>query len=260
MTALRQTLRTVTTRLIGSNVSTGTRNKHNRDEWLAHALARIPAGQRILDAGAGELQYKPLCSHLNYVSQDFAQYDGVGDQVGLQTGRWDQQRLDIISDITQIPEPSASFDAIMCIEVLEHLPEPIAALRELARLLRPGGVLIVTAPFGSLTHYAPYFFHTGYSRYFYEHWLPKLGLTIEDMQWNGNYFEYLAQEVRRMPALAPQYAGRDLSRVEKVVLQMMLGLLARLERRQQGSEQLLAYGLHIQARKMMQEDTREAAP
>ena len=37
---------------------------------------------------------------LDYVSQDFAQYDGEGDTIGLQTGTWDQAQLDIISDIT----------------------------------------------------------------------------------------------------------------------------------------------------------------
>lgn len=76
----------------------------------------ISAVSRILDAGAGELAYKHFCSHLHYVSQDFAQYDGKGNASGLQMGTWDQSNLDIISDITSIPEKDASFDAIMCIK------------------------------------------------------------------------------------------------------------------------------------------------
>ena len=107
----------------------------------------MPVGSRILDAGAGELQYKPFCAHLDYVSQDFAQYDGQGNSVGLQTGTWDQTQLDIVSDITAIPEPDGSFDAIMCVEVLEHVPAPVDALNEFGRLLRLDGILIVTAPF-----------------------------------------------------------------------------------------------------------------
>jgi len=125
--------------LVGAERGCGTRNQATREAWLERTLASIPAGSRILDAGAGELQYKRFCSHLQYVSQDFGQYDGQGDGIGLQKGSWDQSRLDIVSDITAIPEPDASFDAIMCIEVLEHLPAPVDALRELIRLLKPGG-------------------------------------------------------------------------------------------------------------------------
>lgn len=227
----------------------GTQNKANRDAWLKHTLASIPPGQRILDAGAGELQYKPLCAHLDYVSQDFAQYDGQGDGVALQTDTWAQSQLDIVSDIASIPEPDVSFDAVMCIEVLEHLPDPVRTLRELARLLRPGGTLIVTAPFCSLTHFSPYFYYTGYSRYFYEHWLGELGFEIEDMQWNGNYFDYLAQELRRLPQIGQKHAGMTITWLEQSAINVVLMLLNRASQQNDGSEQLLAYGLHIRARK-----------
>ena len=55
-------------------------------------------------------------------------------------------------------------DQIMCIEVLEHAPASTDALREMSRLPKPGGILLVTAPFCSLTHFAPYFYHTDYGR------------------------------------------------------------------------------------------------
>ncbi|NJN83841.1 MAG: hypothetical protein HC802_17255 [Caldilineaceae bacterium] len=94
----------------------GRDNKANREAWLQQTLASIPPGARLLDAGAGELQYRKYCQHLDYVSQDFAAYDGQGDGAGNQTGTWDQSRLDIVSDIVDIPEPDGSFDAIMCTE------------------------------------------------------------------------------------------------------------------------------------------------
>jgi ubiquinone/menaquinone biosynthesis C-methylase UbiE len=225
----------------------GAANRTTRERWLEAALQTIPLGQRILDAGAGELQYRRLCQHLNYVSQDFAQYDGQGDQTGLHVGTWDQTRLDIISDITDIPEPAGSFDAVMCIEVLEHVPNPVAALQELTRLLRPGGRLIVTAPVCSLTHFSPYFFQTGYSRYFYEHWLKALGYTILDLCYNGSYFEWLAQELHRLPQIAAQYADSRLAPVERMGLNAVLGLLSRLARRDRGSTELLSFGMHVLA-------------
>ena len=51
----------------------GTRNELDRHEWIKQQLKAIPAGARLLDAGAGEQQYRPDCEHLTYVAQDFAQ-------------------------------------------------------------------------------------------------------------------------------------------------------------------------------------------
>ncbi len=49
-------------------------------------------------------------------------------------------------DITAIPYPDDSFDVILCIHVLEHVPDDRAAMSELARVLRPGGWAIVMVP------------------------------------------------------------------------------------------------------------------
>jgi ubiquinone/menaquinone biosynthesis C-methylase UbiE len=228
----------------------GTHNLNNREMWLKDTLSKIPSGSRILDAGAGELKYKHLCSHLIYVSQDFAQYDGKGDGQGLQTGEWDQTRLDIVSDISNIPEPDESFDAVMCVEVLEHLPYPVDALRELARLLKPDGYLILTAPFCSLTHFAPYFYQTGYSRYFYEYWLEKYNFEVVELQHNGNYFEYLAQEIRRLPRVSNEYAKTQIDPDGNFVIEQMLGMLAKLSEKGDSSKDFLCFGMHIFAKKM----------
>ncbi|MBK9551256.1 MAG: hypothetical protein IPO45_03515 [Saprospiraceae bacterium] len=55
---------------------------------------------------------------MNYVSQDFGEYNGNGDGFGMQTGEWDQTRIDILCDIINIPVMDNSYDAIMCIEFL----------------------------------------------------------------------------------------------------------------------------------------------
>ena len=180
-------------------------NEENRQDWLKKVLAALPSGHRILDAGAGELRNRRLCNHLTYVAQDFCQYTGGGDGKGLQTGKWDVSHIDLVSDITAIPEPNGAFDAILCSEVLEHIPDPTKALDEFARLLQPQGKLILTAPFASLVHFAPYHYCSGFSRYWYEYHLPQHGFQIEELTANGDWFAYCQQELMRLGSTARLY-------------------------------------------------------
>jgi SAM-dependent methyltransferase len=228
-------------------------NQHNREMWLEEALKVVPSRSRILDAGAGNQQYRRFCAHLDYVSQDFAQYDGTGDNAGLQMdefGGFDYGTLDIVSDITSIPEPESSFDAIMCVEVFEHLPDPIQAVREFSRLLRPEGHLILTAPFCSLTHFAPYHFASGFDRYWYEKHLPDNGFRIDEISSNGNFFEFVAQEAYRVPYVSRRYARGQPNLLELATIVLFERTLLRMSKRDSGSSELLCYGYHVRARKV----------
>ncbi|SCY90363.1 class I SAM-dependent methyltransferase [Desulfoluna spongiiphila] len=183
-------------------------NEANLEIWLKKVLSDIPNGKRILDAGAGELRNRPLCFHLDYVSQDFCQYDGTGDGEGLQTGSWNTSTINLVCDITDIPEPDGSFDAILCSEVLEHIPDPTKAIDEFSRLLKPKGILILTAPFASLVHFAPYHYCSGFSRYWYEHHLNLRGFNIGQLVSNGDWFTYCQQELRRLGSMSRRYGDR----------------------------------------------------
>lgn len=99
------------------------------------------------------------------MSQNFARYDGFGDNVGLQTERWDITSFDSASDIVEIPEPDASFDVILYIAMFQHLPNPVLSIQEFSRLLKSVKQLFTTAPFCSLTHFAPFHFFTGFNCY-----------------------------------------------------------------------------------------------
>lgn len=170
-----------------------------RENWVAGKLKEIKKESKILDAGAGECYYKRYCNNLEYVSQDFGKYNGEGDGSGIQTGSRDSSKIDIVSDIVSIPVKSESFDALLCVEVFEHIPRPLDALKELSRIIKKGGILILTAPSLSLTHYSPYYFYSGFSKNFYLENLPRYGFEIKEVYVYGNYFDFLSTELARVP-------------------------------------------------------------
>lgn len=230
-------------------------NELNRQAWLKQTLAGLSAGSRILDAGAGELKNRQYCGQLEYVSQDFCQYEGQsGGAVaeGSQNQSWDTSRIDLVSDIADIPAPDASFDAILCSEVLEHVPEPTHALDEFARLLKPGGVVILTAPFASNVHMAPYHFCSGFSRYWYEHHLALRGFEIKQITANGDWYAVLRQELTRLGGLERQ---RGNWAWPLGYIYALLGLLYFKLRRKQRAEDLACFGWQCVAIKHEQEMT-----
>lgn len=230
-------------------INFGRNNEEFRLNWLNQKLGMLKRGQRLLDAGAGELKNKIYCKHLIYVSQDLCQYEGKGDGAALQTGQWDTTQIDLVSDITAIPAPDASFDAVLCTEVFEHVSDPLAALQELARLVKPGGSIILTAPFCSLTHFAPYHYATGLSRYWYERHLLDLGFTMVEVTPNGGWLDYLAQEVWRLPWIGRNYSSSTLGWLALILALPLLGIMRIMKSLDRGSSELLTFGWNVVAQK-----------
>ena len=137
-----------------------------------------------------------------------------------------------------------SFDAILCSEVLEHVPEPTHALDEFARLLRPGGTLILTAPFASLVHMAPYHYCSGFSRYWYEHHLPLRGFIIQELTPNGDWFAYCRQELMRLGSMERRYGNWSWPLAYVIGI---LGVLYFKVRGGQSADDLACFGWHCVA-------------
>lgn len=61
---------------------------------------------------------------------------------------------DVVADITRFNPhiPEGQFDALLCTEVLEHVVDPFAAVREMRRIVKPGGYILITTPLNCRIH------------------------------------------------------------------------------------------------------------
>ncbi|QQG42248.1 MAG: class I SAM-dependent methyltransferase [Candidatus Woesebacteria bacterium] len=226
-------------------------NEQMRVEWVKRQLLKIQRGASILDVGAGEMRYRKFCLHLKYKSQDFNEYTGKGDGIGLQTGSWDTSKIDIVSDIVKIPVKNSSFDNILCTEVLEHVPHPDMAIKEISRILRKRGRLILTAPFASQTHYSPYFFSTGFSINWYKKVLGENNFRVLKIEANGNFFDYLNQELCRFPVMIRKYSSLGwLSLLLYVLVVPLVFIIWIVSKISAKSEKQLCFGYHVVAVKV----------
>jgi SAM-dependent methyltransferase len=161
-------------------------NQKQRDIWVQEKARMVELGSRVLDIGAGTCRYRHLFSHCDYKTHDFKK---------LET---EYGKIDYESDLVEIPVESASFDTVLCTEVLEHVPEPILAVHEMSRILKPSGRLILTAPLNAGLHQEPYHFYGGFTPHWYWHFLLKAGFSDIEVWANGGFFSFLAQENGRM--------------------------------------------------------------
>ncbi len=154
------------------------------EDAVAAFAASLPKGARVLDAGAGQGQYAARFAQQLYVGVDL----GVGDAA------WDYTRLDVVADLTALPFRAGTFQAALNIVTIEHLPEPGCALAELARTLKPGGLLLIAAPHEWEVHQAPHDYFR-YTRHGLTYLLEKAGLEPVSVRACGGYFQLLARRL-----------------------------------------------------------------
>lgn len=118
-----------------------TYSRRRLDSWLDRILPQHGNGYRLLDVGCGTGNQLARLGRRGF---DVAGVDGSPEM--LTQARAINLRVDIRqADVEAIPFADGSFDFVLCLEVLRYLPNPLACLREMGRVLKPGGVCLATA-------------------------------------------------------------------------------------------------------------------
>lgn len=113
--------------------------------WLLYGLlqTRPYVHGKLLDIGCGVKPYRPLFNVDQHLGVD---WPNSGHQLNVEA----------YADVQSLPFADQSFDTLLCTEVIEHLPQPWKAMNEMARVLKPGGHLILSAPFVHIHHEFPH--------------------------------------------------------------------------------------------------------
>lgn len=171
--------------------------------WLVHyltlrelkkAFPRYVRGT-VLDIGCGEKPYRDFITPLAH------RYYGLDHPGTLH----DTSDIDLFSVADRLPVKDRSVDTVFAAAVLEHLEEPLEAIREFNRILKPGGCVIATIPLFWHVHEEPRDFFR-YTRYGIDHLFSKAGFSIEQIKplsgfWVtfGQHLAYMALRYNKGP-------------------------------------------------------------
>lgn len=144
---------------------------------------------RLLDVGCGTKPYEHLFRP--YVSE----YIGIEHEATFAlTHASKSGGPDLAYDGRTLPFDTASFDTVMSVQVLEHTPDPQRLVDEMSRVLKPGGTMIVTAPFSFRLHEEPHDYFR-YSPHGLRHMLAHSGLEVFEMRAQGGLFSLVAHKL-----------------------------------------------------------------
>ncbi len=155
----------------------------NRHRLLQHIKQFAPQlSGKLLDFGCGSKPYKSLFKVLEYIGLD---YENVGHPHA-------NEQIDVFYDGKNIPFPDKNFDSVLATEVFEHVFYLEDTIKELHRVLKPNGKILITLPFVWYEHEVPHDF-ARYSSYGIANLLQRNGFTILHSQKTTNFIETLMQ-------------------------------------------------------------------
>jgi phosphatidylethanolamine/phosphatidyl-N-methylethanolamine N-methyltransferase len=106
---------------------------------LERNIGHIPANARLLELGGN------IGEHCRFVTHSYSEYL-VTDYRSVDFKPMNDRVRFEVADAEELPYPESSFDRVLVTCVLHHLPNPELALREMRRVVRPGGLISLTLP------------------------------------------------------------------------------------------------------------------
>jgi len=126
------------------------RNARELDWEIAREMGGLVSAQgaAVLDIGCGAKPYQRFFPGA-------ARYCGI-DLPAQRSANKLEKRADVYADLRRLPIAEETFDVVLCTQVLEHIADPERVLREAQRILRPGGLVVLTVPFLAAEHEEPH--------------------------------------------------------------------------------------------------------
>jgi len=149
------------------------------DEFHFRHVPELPPGTLLLDLGGNRIRKRGQF--------DIERYDLRVVYANLSAVK----RPDVLADAARVPFQDGCFDAVICSELLEHVLDPLAILREVHRVLRVGGTLLSCVPFLYRIHGDPYDFGR-YTDHFWLCTLEEIGFHEIVIERQGLFFSVLA--------------------------------------------------------------------
>jgi SAM-dependent methyltransferase len=155
-------------------------------EFIKGESQKLAADKKVLDAGAGKRPYQKYFRHCHYESCDIDQ------------GFYAQQH-DFVCTLEEIPREDQRYDVVVLSQVLEHVPHPEKSMKEVARVTKKSGRVLLTVPMNGPLHGEPWHFYQ-----FTHHGISILakssGFKVSKVVRIGGLFWFLGKRLRYFPS------------------------------------------------------------